>query len=103
MSNGEWKEQSQVSDSVRISGLETDFEAPVVVPTEGSSGIDISKLLSETGYTTYDDGLANTASTMAFAMSKILKYSDCTTPQSENFRNGQRAISTAHQSGVGGR
>ncbi len=54
-----------MSDSVRISGLETDFEAPVVVPTEGSSGIDISKLLSETGYTTYDDGLANTASTMS--------------------------------------
>lgn len=53
-----------MSDSVRISGLETDFEAPVVVPTEGSSGIDISKLLSETGYTTYDDGLANTASTI---------------------------------------
>lgn len=36
-----------------------------MVPTEGSSGIDISKLLSETGYTTYDDGLANTASTMS--------------------------------------
>ncbi|WIY81820.1 citrate synthase [Propionimicrobium sp. PCR01-08-3] len=52
-----------MTDSVRITGLETDFETSIVQSTVGSSGIDIMKLLDQTGYTTFDDGLANTAST----------------------------------------
>jgi len=38
------------------------FELPVREATEGSSGANISKLLSNTGYVTYDPGFANTAS-----------------------------------------
>ena len=52
-----------MSDSVRITGLGSEFEVPVVASTQGPAGLDISRLLSKTGYTTYDDGLANTAST----------------------------------------
>jgi len=34
---------------------------PVVPATEGSSGVDVSKLLAKTGVVTYDPGFANTA------------------------------------------
>jgi citrate synthase len=40
----------------------TPIELPVRDATEGSSGANISKLLSSTGYVTYDPGFANTAS-----------------------------------------
>ncbi len=52
-----------MSDSVRITGLGHDFEMPVVGSVDGPAGFDISRLLATTGFTSYDDGLANTAST----------------------------------------
>ncbi|MDT4938788.1 MAG: citrate synthase, partial [Pseudonocardiales bacterium] len=39
----------------------TELELPIAGVTEGSSGADISKLLSKTGLVTYDSGFANTA------------------------------------------
>ena len=40
-----------------------ELELDVVEATEGSDGIALGSLLSKTGYTTYDDGFVNTAST----------------------------------------
>ena len=36
------------------------FDFPVVVGNEGDKAIDVSSLRNKTGYTTYDEGLANT-------------------------------------------
>ncbi|WP_297747339.1 citrate synthase [uncultured Tessaracoccus sp.] len=41
---------------------ETEVELPVVEATDGSSGVNIGKVLAETGYTTLDTGFVNTAS-----------------------------------------
>ena len=38
-----------------------DYECPVIVGTEGERGIDVSKLRSDTGYVTLDEGFGNTA------------------------------------------
>ncbi len=40
-----------------------ELELDIVKATEGSDGIELGSLLSKTGYTTYDDGFVNTAST----------------------------------------
>ena len=40
----------------------TELELPIAGVTEGASGADIGKLLSKTGYVTFDSGFANTAS-----------------------------------------
>src|SRR6185295_13523321 len=40
-----------------------ELELDVVKATEGSDGIALGSLLAKTGYTTYDDGFVNTAST----------------------------------------
>jgi len=37
------------------------FELPIKVPTEGASALDVSKLLGQTGYTTFDPGFTSTA------------------------------------------
>jgi citrate synthase len=39
------------------------YEAPVIVGTEEEKGFDITKLRSETGYISFDEGYANTGST----------------------------------------
>src|SRR3954449_7136166 len=39
------------------------LELPVVPATEGESAVDVSKLLSSTGYITLDPGFVNTAAT----------------------------------------
>jgi citrate synthase len=39
-----------------------EFEYPVIVGTENEKAVDTSKLRSQTGYITYDDGYANTGS-----------------------------------------
>src|SRR5690554_267218 len=41
---------------------DTTVELPVIVGTEGERAIDIRKLRTQTGYITYDLGLANTGS-----------------------------------------
>jgi citrate synthase len=41
----------------------SDYEYPVVDSTVGNAGFDISKLLSQTGLTTFDNGFGNTAAT----------------------------------------
>lgn len=41
---------------------ETEVELPVVEATDGSSGVNIGKVLAQTGYTTLDTGFVNTAS-----------------------------------------
>ncbi|MGI5951893.1 MAG: citrate synthase [Brooklawnia sp.] len=56
-----WKDVPEVTDQVKLSGLEVPLELPVVAATEGADGIDISKLLAQTGEVTYDPGYANTA------------------------------------------
>ena len=38
------------------------YELPVIIGTEGERAIDISKLRQQTGFITYDPGLANTGS-----------------------------------------
>lgn len=38
------------------------YEFPIVVGSEGEKAVDISRLRADTGYTTLDDGLANSAS-----------------------------------------
>ncbi len=40
-----------------------ELELPVVEATEGPSGLDVSKLLGQTGYVTLDHGFVNTAAT----------------------------------------
>lgn len=52
-----------MNESVHLTGLEIDFDAPVVASAEGPNGIDISRLLAKTDCLTYDEGFANTAST----------------------------------------
>ncbi|HEY0166428.1 MAG TPA: citrate synthase [Jatrophihabitans sp.] len=46
---------------LRAGGSE-DLQLPVVPSSEGSAGVNVSKLLSSTGLVTYDPGFANTAS-----------------------------------------
>ncbi|WP_296137237.1 citrate synthase [uncultured Tessaracoccus sp.] len=41
---------------------DVEMELPIVEATDGSSGINISKVLSQTGYTTLDTGFVNTSS-----------------------------------------
>jgi citrate synthase len=41
---------------------DTELELPVVPATDGGSGVDVSSLLSKTGYVTIDPGFVNTAS-----------------------------------------
>ena len=41
---------------------EKEINLPVVVGSEGEKGLDISKLRTETGYITFDDGFGNTGS-----------------------------------------
>ncbi len=42
---------------------DTTAELPIVLATDGKSSIDISKLTAQTGFTTFDQGFVNTAST----------------------------------------
>jgi len=48
--------------AVLHTGSGEDLQLQVVPSSEGSSGVDVSKLLSRTGLVTYDPGFANTAS-----------------------------------------
>ncbi|MEO7260312.1 MAG: citrate synthase, partial [Jatrophihabitantaceae bacterium] len=48
--------------AVLRTGSDEDLQLPVVPSSEGSAGVDVSKLLSRTGLVTYDPGFANTAS-----------------------------------------
>lgn len=41
---------------------DVEVELPVVEATDGSSGLNIAKVLAETGYTTLDTGFVNTSS-----------------------------------------
>jgi citrate synthase len=43
-------------------GSDEDLQLPIVPSSEGSAGVNVSKLLSRTGLVTYDPGFANTAS-----------------------------------------
>ncbi|HEX2857365.1 MAG TPA: citrate synthase [Propionibacteriaceae bacterium] len=49
-------------DSARLTYGDQELDLPVVRATEGNSGIDIGKLLSQTGAVTIDQGFVNTAS-----------------------------------------
>ncbi len=49
-------------DSARLTFGDQELDLPVVRATEGNSGIDIGKLLSQTGAVTIDQGFVNTAS-----------------------------------------
>jgi len=52
-----------VAENVKLHGAGGDpIELPVRAAVEGSSGVEIGKLLSSTGLVTYDPGFANTAS-----------------------------------------
>ena len=51
-----------MSETARIELDGKDFAFPTLVGTEGEKAIDISKLRSETGYITLDDGYGNTGS-----------------------------------------
>lgn len=44
---------------------ETEIELPVIEGTEGEKALDISKLRSETGYITFDNGLGNTGACLS--------------------------------------
>jgi len=61
-----------VSDNVELRGASAEPVAlPVRTAVEGSSGVEIGKLLSSTGLVTYDPGFANTA-----ACSSAITYID---------------------------
>jgi len=63
---------SGVSDNVELRGASAEPVAlPVRTAVEGSSGVEIGKLLSSTGLVTYDPGFANTA-----ACSSAITYID---------------------------
>lgn len=49
-------------ENAKIILNEKTYELPVVEGTAGDKGIDISKLRSQTGYITLDEGFANTGS-----------------------------------------
>ncbi|MBE6414817.1 MAG: citrate synthase [Verrucomicrobiaceae bacterium] len=51
----------QTSETARLTIGTNNYDFPVVQATTGEKAIDISKLRAQTGYTTIDDGLANTA------------------------------------------
>jgi len=57
------EKKSAAPDSARLTIGGKDFELPVVVGTEQERGLDVSKLLAATGYTTLDEGYANTGAT----------------------------------------
>jgi citrate synthase len=48
--------------AVLRTGKDEDLQLPMVPSSEGSDGVDVSKLLARTGLVTYDPGFANTAS-----------------------------------------
>jgi citrate synthase len=54
---------TQDNDSVVLRHPRGELPLDIVPATEGASGLDIAKLLSSTGFVTYDNGFANTAST----------------------------------------
>ena len=49
-----------MTDSAQLRVGDQTVELPVVIGSEGERAIDITKLRSETGYVTYDNGYANT-------------------------------------------
>ncbi|MFM5905640.1 MAG: citrate synthase [Micrococcales bacterium] len=51
------------TDKVAITYGDTTAEFPVLQSVDGPSAVDVSKLLSSTGLTAYDNGFVNTAST----------------------------------------
>jgi len=51
-----------MSEVAKIQLENKTIECPVIEGTEGEKGIDISKLRSETGYVTFDNGYVNTGS-----------------------------------------
>jgi len=55
--------KSAPAEAARLTIGGKDFELPVVVGTEQERGLDVSKLLAATGYTTLDEGYANTGAT----------------------------------------
>ena len=48
--------------AVLRTGAAEDLQLPIVPSSEGSAGVDVTKLLSRTGLVTYDPSFANTAS-----------------------------------------
>src|SRR5262249_26462773 len=50
-------------DTANLSYPGGELDLDIVKATEGSDGIALGSLLAKTGYTTYDDGFVNTAST----------------------------------------
>jgi citrate synthase len=52
-----------VTDKATITLGDTQFEAPVIVGTEGEHAIDVAQLRAKTGYVTIDPAFMNTAST----------------------------------------
>jgi citrate synthase len=57
------EKKSAAPDAARLTIGGKDFELPIVVGTEQERGLDVSKLLATTGYTTLDEGYANTGAT----------------------------------------
>ena len=52
-----------MSDVANIKIDDKELEVPVVVGSEGERALDISRLRSQTGYITLDEGYVNTGST----------------------------------------
>src|SRR3954452_5533004 len=52
-----------VAQQVTLQHQGGSLDVPVVQATEGNDGVDVSKLLSSTGYVTLDPGFVNTAAT----------------------------------------
>src|SRR5471030_2388008 len=59
------KKESSMAQAARLTVDGDELELPVVVGTEGEHAVDITRLRSETGYITLDDGYMNTGSTLS--------------------------------------
>lgn len=57
------EKKAVAGETARLQLPGKDIELPVVVGTEQERGLDVSKLLASTGYTTLDEGYANTGAT----------------------------------------
>jgi citrate synthase len=53
---------THAAEQVALTHGDGELDLPVVPATEGNSGVDVSSLLSKTGYVTIDPGFVNTAS-----------------------------------------
>ena len=94
MSQAVANDSSASTDKARLELPDQTIELPVIVGTENEKAVDVSKLRSDTGYITLDEGYRNTGSVRPRSPSSTAKRASSATAGSRSRTSAPTAPSS---------